>query len=502
MMHLKKHLTSLMNVYVLFVTLMTSNVVLAKNTATLVFASDMPIIDDQKNGDYPQLSTLINTYREQDENLFFVFGGASIGPSPMSTFDKGSHIIDILNSIEPDVMGVTKREFSYFEDELSLRSYEAAFPIVASNLFDPLTQGNLDGLVDDIIIEKNNLRLGFISVINQSVIKEYLLERVQVRDPNLAIELASTRLRERGADYVILMYSNVFPFIDRLLNRNTIDLAILSEPHFELAPNTTLPKHPNSVHITNVGEAAVINLTVKKDHSLQVEWQTKKLADFDKAPTISQQLAEYTVRLNRILDEEIGAIGTSFDTTRPTVRGEESAFGNLVADSMKLFVGAEAALINGGAIRGEKQYAADTPLTRKDIAIELPFRSRVVVLEITGQQLLLALENGFNQVSDLKGQFPQVSGMKISYNSNALPGSRVKSVLVNSEPINLRKVYKVATSDYLASGGDGYDAFLESRQLEIGSRVAPLLSDVVIDNIRKKGKVTPKKEGRLVNENG
>ncbi len=69
----------------------------------------------------------------------------------------GSHIIDILNSLEPDVMGVTKREFSFYEDELSLRSYEAAFPLVASNVIDNRMGRSPDGLHTSVSVEKRRI---------------------------------------------------------------------------------------------------------------------------------------------------------------------------------------------------------------------------------------------------------------------------------------------------------------------------------------------------------
>ena len=105
----------------------------------------------------------------------------------------------------------------------------------------------------------------------------------------------------------------------------------------------------------------------------------------------------------RLLGEKVGTLATSMDTTRPVVRAQESAFGNLLTDAMRIFSGADIALINGGVIRGETQYQPNSRLTRRDIAIELPFRSRLQVLEVTGTQLRQALENGVSQVGDAKG---------------------------------------------------------------------------------------------------
>ena len=202
--------------------------------AKLIFASDMPVIGDRNNGNYPQLGTLLADNRNKPLPTFFLFGGGSIGPSPMSMFDRGSHIIDILNSLEPDVMGVNKREFSYFEDELSLRAYEAAFPIIASNLYDPLTEENLDGLSHSAVIEKAGLKIGVISLLDESVITEYLLERVQIKDPQASLLDAAERLRSQQTDLIVLMYSTYFPFVLDYLEKASSTLRCYPTPTWNL----------------------------------------------------------------------------------------------------------------------------------------------------------------------------------------------------------------------------------------------------------------------------
>lgn len=467
--------------------------------AKLIFSADLPVINDTINGDYAELAKILELTRQKNKT-FFLFGGGSLGPSPMAAFDRGSHIIDILNSLEPDAMGVTKREFSYYEDELSLRSFEAAFPIVASNLFDPLTQANIDGLADRVIIEKNGVKLGIVSLINQTVITEYLLERIQVRDPLNALETTASHLRLQGADFVVLLYSNSFPFVVKALNDGTIDLALFSDPHFELTQSNEIPKHPNSVYLTQLGQYADVDLSwdgTNKD-SLQIKWQAKKLLGVEPDLKVAEQISGYSNRLNRLLSEDIGTLLTPIDTNRPAVRAAESAFANMLADSLREFGGTQIAMINGGVIRGEKIYAVNTQLTRKDIAKELPFRSRVELINVSGQKLYQALENGVSQVEELKGQFPHVSGIQVTFDANLTPGKRILSIKIDGKPIDRNAVYSLATTDYISSGGDGYDAFTNSPRIQTKGQIAPLISDILINYIRRNKTVSPKQEGRIV----
>ena len=83
----------------------------------------------------------------------------------------------------------------------------------------------------------------------------------------------------------------------------------------------------------------------------------------------------------------------------------------------------------------------------------------VGLTEIMGQRLREdALENGFSQVEDGAGRFPQVSGMKVVADLNKQPGGtpRRLSVMVGDKPLDPAATYKVGTNDFMLNGGDGY----------------------------------------------
>ena len=158
--------------------------------------------------------------------------------------------------------------------------------------------------------------------------------------------------------------------------------------------------------------------------------------------------------------------------------------------------GADIAITNGGGIRADRTYDPGTVLTRRDILTELPFGNVTVVTEVTGQQVLDALENGFSQVEDGAGRFPQVSGLTVVANLKAPAGSRVVSVMVGDKPLDPAAKYKVATNDFMLNGGDGYTALAGGKVL-IGARSGTLMATDVINYIEAAGKVDAKIEGRI-----
>ena len=174
----------------------------------------------------------------------------------------------------------------------------------------------------------------------------------------------------------------------------------------------------------------------------------------------------------------------------------ESNFGDLITDAMRAGVGADVALTNGGGIRGDRTYDPGTTLTRRDILSELPFGNVTVLMEISGADLLAALENGVSEVENRAGRFPQISGMTLIYDPSAPKGSRITELKIGGKPLDMSRTYRLATNDYMASGGDGY-AVLKSGKLLVDASGATLMATTVMHYISGQGSVAPKTEGRI-----
>lgn len=458
----------------------------------------MPDVADDVTGQFAQLRQLVIETEKQSDSVFFIFGGGSVGPSAMSSFDRGAHIIDILNTLEPDVMGTTKREFSYFEDELSLRAYEAAFPLVLSNAIDTRSKTVLDGLEKSILIKKGELTMGFISIVNERLIEEYLLQHVSVLDPKLSVTKQAAELKKAGADFVVLHYSFPFEFVAKLLEDNVIDIALLSDTRLQDQFSEFASAHSRNLLLEQPGQAIVANF-VRGDSVQLKKSKLVKLSDFNAHPSTQEQVNSYVLRLNRLLDERIGDFSNETSTRREDVRGKENLFANFVTDSMRDFADTNIALINGGSIRGDRIYNGQSKITQRTISTELPFRSRLRLLEITGEDFLESIEQALSKVEDLKGGFPHVSGAQILFDSTNPVGQRVISIKINSAAITPSNTYTLATTDYLAEGGDGLVALKKGKTLNLSISENPILiSDLVVQGVRLNGTITTQTQNRIV----
>jgi 2',3'-cyclic-nucleotide 2'-phosphodiesterase (5'-nucleotidase family) len=82
---------------------------------------------------------------------------------------------------------------------------------------------------------------------------------------------------------------------------------------------------------------------------------------------------------------------------------------------------------------------------------------------------------------------------------DAVPGKKIKSIVVGGQPLDAEALYRVATNDFIASGREGYDVFAGAKRI-VAETDGPLVSNAVMSYIRKHREVRPSVEGRLVLE--
>jgi 2',3'-cyclic-nucleotide 2'-phosphodiesterase (5'-nucleotidase family) len=216
-------------------------------------------------------------------------------------------------------------------------------------------------------------------------------------------------------------------------------------------------------------------------------------------PAIAAIVKQHEDKLDESLKVVVGTTAVELDSRRATVRLKESAIGNLIADAIRDATKADVAVTNGGGIRGDRTYPSGATLTRKDILTELPFGNVTVLLEISGADLVTALEEGVSLVEDVAGRFPQVSGLSFTFDARRPRGQRVVQVSVGGKPLDPAATYRLATNEYMMAGGDGYGSLKKGRPI-IDASGGPLMANVVMDYIAARGAVSPAVEGRIVEQ--
>jgi len=118
------------------------------------------------------------------------------------------------------------------------------------------------------------------------------------------------------------------------------------------------------------------------------------------------------------------------------------------------------------------------------------------MMDLTGAQIRQALENGVSQWQVVAGRFPQVSGLKFTFDSTRPVGSRIIDVWVEGTPLVGTAVYRMATNDFMAAGGDGYTVLTQgANYVSTGTT----LMDYMVPYLQQFSPVSPAVESRIVN---
>ena len=220
-------------------------------------------------------------------------------------------------------------------------------------------------------------------------------------------------------------------------------------------------------------------------------------------PEISEIVDSLTVVMRQRGGNVVGKTNVYLAGLRPDVRTQETNMGNLVTDSylwLARLVDPEVAvgLKNSGGIRDHIGLAWQPPgtndprfvqylppasnelsgteegdISQLDVEGVLRFNNALVILPLTAKQLVDAMEHsiGYEGVGEVfAGRFPQVSGMRFSFDPSRPGGDRVRSLAIvndqgdvidrvveNGELIgDTQRVIKMVTINFIANGGDGY----------------------------------------------
>jgi 5'-nucleotidase len=212
------------------------------------------------------------------------------------------------------------------------------------------------------------------------------------------------------------------------------------------------------------------------------------------------RIKELGAPIEELKNKEVGETTKAVDGSRDSCRARECEMGNLVSDAVLDRVkdqGVTIAISNGGGLRASIDGGT---VTMGEVLNVLPFQNTIATFEISGKDLVAGLESGLSQLEDGAGRFPQVAGLKYSFDKSVAPNEgRVKSVEVMEggawKAIDPAKDYLVATNNYVRQGGDGYKIFATAARNAYD--YGPGLEQVVADYLGAHRPYTPVVEGRI-----
>ncbi|XP_064119235.1 mannosylglucosyl-3-phosphoglycerate phosphatase-like isoform X5 [Macrobrachium nipponense] len=427
----------------------------------------------------PRFKTALKSFQEQDPLI--LFSGDILAPSITSTFTKGEQMVPVMNQFGIHCAVFGNHDFDFGLERLIDVKSRTQFPWLMSNVVDNETEKPLADGIESITLVWHGWKIGLIGLVEWEWLETLATincDQVTFTDyVDRGRELA-TNLKNEGCDYIIALTHMRTPNDIRLAeNVDEIDLILGGHDHvYEITKvnGKTILKSG-----TDFREFSAVTLTLEED---QVDVKIHKVvvdSNFDPDEELLEALKEYEELVGAKMDEVLGTFSVDLDGRFSSVRTSETSLGNFICDIIMAACNADVAIINSGTLRSDRIHEAGE-FTMRDLMTVLPMLDPLLVLEITGEQLLEVLENGVSQYPKLEGRFPQVAGVSFVFDPQAPSMHRVIQdiVKVGDEYLIPNATYRLATKAYMHQGRDGYHVLTRCPVLQ-DEEQCPMLSTAI-----------------------
>jgi 2',3'-cyclic-nucleotide 2'-phosphodiesterase (5'-nucleotidase family) len=444
-------------------------------------------------------ATLIKQIREEagEENTLLVDSGDVFNGTLYFTVAQGLADVWFMQYLSYDAMSLGNHEFDKGPAVLANFIDNAEFPILCAN-FDFSQEKHLAGKIQPwTIIQKGGEKYGLIGLTLETT-REISSPgaNITINDVFQSAQQAVTALKDQQVDKIIaLTHIGWDNDIDLAKKVKGIDIIIGGYSHIvpEVYPTVVIKNNVPTLIVQAGTQGQYLGmLKVAFDQNgILKNWDGSRLIAINKEiepdPVCTTRLAEYQKPINELMTNIIGSTMVNLDGDKKSVRSQESNLGNLITDAMLKkagSAGADLAIINGGTIRSSIPTG---DISLGQVLEVLPFGNYLMVIELSGKQIMAALENGVSQVEQTAGRFPHVAGIRYTWAPGSPPGSRIALVEIKTpagyKPIDLSVIYTVATYDFLYMGGDGYTVFHEAKRYKnLGFTDYEVLQEYVTDN--------------------
>ncbi|KAI0273835.1 Metallo-dependent phosphatase [Gloeopeniophorella convolvens] len=420
-----------------------------------------------------------------------LFSGDVFAPSVDSSVTRGSHMVPVMNGLDPDVSLAGNHDFDFGYPHLCKLIEDTQFPWLLSNIVDTTTSQVPEKFLEFYVLERRGIKIGVIGLVE----KEWI-GTVSSWPPHFVYQdMAETgrRLSQLLRDPAGLHKCDIVIALTHARVPNDIRLA---KQLFASTPSSRTPianEHGVDIifgghdHLYFVGRGAdqwenydlsgdvlgaeedhgdvlviksgtdfrdlseiILEVTDTPDGSIRKKVISKVRG---KHHEISPSM-RHCEKLGKVLDNILKSVGASLkaplcklsaelDVKSQLIRTQESASADWFADILRhtyddalcmkgIEGGADGVFICAGMLRGDSVYGPGY-LTLGDVMEILPFEDPLVVIEISGKTLWETLEASLSTWPAQEGRFPVISGFRVSWDSRRPSGQRVLGVWLQEE---------------------------------------------------------------------
>jgi 5'-nucleotidase len=459
-----------------------------------------------KAGGIDAVAATLQAWRKEDPELVVVGAGDMIGASPaMSAMFADEPTIQALNLLGMRATSVGNHEFDAGRVELLRQAkggcansprpekackfnpaWEGAkFSYLAANVID--TRTGLPLLPAYRIDEVKGVKIAFIGTVVKNtpeLVAAGGISGLQFIDEAEAVNRLLPELRAQGATaFVVLIHQGGH-------TKARYDQQYCSDLDGEIADvvkrldpevRVVVSGHSHNGYLCRV-DGKLVTQAEKYGHmlsriSLVVDRQTGKVVDasarnivvepgkYPGVPEVDALVASVRARSSAELGKSVAKIAVPSISKHMMPNADESPLGQLVADAILASArkwGAQIAFTNTGGIRTALDAGAGNVVSVGQAAAVLPFGNEIVVMNLTGAQILALLEGQWSgNEAEKRGMLQVSDGFSYAWDGRKPKGQRIvrDSVKLNGVAIEEGTSYRVAVYNFLAEGNDGFVTF-------------------------------------------
>ncbi|WP_098895299.1 bifunctional UDP-sugar hydrolase/5'-nucleotidase [Streptomyces sp. t99] len=482
-------------------------------------------------GGVEYLATSLRTARKGNPYSVTAAGGDMVGASPLlSGLFHDEPTIEALNGLDLDVTAVGNHEFDEGATELARLQnggchpvegcYEkgkkfkgADFPYLAANVTKEKTGKPL--LKPYTVWKKNGVKIGFIGVTLEGtpdIVTANGVKGLKFHDEVETINKYARELDRKGVKSIVALIHEGGAPASTSYNYDCDSPGAgdgISGPIVDIAKGIT-PKvdalvtgHTHQAYVCTVpdpsGKPRMVTSAssfgkLYTDTTLTYDRRTNDIVrtsvksanhivtrDQPKAPDMTRLIDRWNKLAAPIANKPQGWISADINGRGSTA--PEKPLGNVIADAQLEGLaqadkgGAEVAFMNPGGIRADLVHKAsgsegDGVVTYGEAFTVQPFTNMMNVVDLTGAQLVTALQQQVSGPNEASPKILQVSkGLTYTLDLTKSGANRVVAgtIKLNGEAIDPARTYRVAMNEFLAGGGDGFPALGQGTNKLVGA---------------------------------
>jgi 2',3'-cyclic-nucleotide 2'-phosphodiesterase (5'-nucleotidase family) len=388
--------------------------------------------------------------------ITFVLAGDFFSPSLLSKWYRGEQMREEINAAGINLVTFGNHEFELDRDTLVARIANSKFKWTSANCMEA-SGAPFPGVSRWDTTTVNGTKVGVFGVTLIGGYRRY----VKCSNPDSAAHEAIAALKVAGAQIVYGLTHQTLQADSALLTREpALDFILGGHEHERhrilIGQKRLLKADANSRSAQLLTLTHMDNGWVAGDRIIEID---RSLPMQPATQAVVQRWQDSL--LKRLGPEKVVATSTfRLDGRDEINRAQESPFGDLVTDAVRLGTGADVAVMNSGTMRIDDVIPAG-PITNYQIESIFLFadETRVMTFPVTGARLREILEHGVARTSVGKGPYLQVSGVKFSWDPSKPDGSRIVGAIrrPDGSAIKPTDTIRLSFNGYPAcEGGDGY----------------------------------------------